>query len=167
MPLLKRTDTRTGTDPPRKCRAASIAGARRVTSGCHLHNSEPRDRRDSNTRGEGRTGSASHVRSQWRIQGPLFLRAPFSASPTKGARAQTPEMYSRASLLGDVVQLAQTLFSRRLFLSLVNKALVSPSAGSQVFHFLQTLRLVGTSCMHERKLGRKLVGLQGNCPDLV
>lgn len=59
--------------------------------------------------------------------------------PTNRARAQRPEIYSLVlGFLGDVVQLGQTLLSRRLVLSLVNKALVSPSAGSQVFHFLQT-----------------------------
>lgn len=40
MSLLKRTDTRAGSDPPSSLRAASIAGTSPVTSRCHLHGSK-------------------------------------------------------------------------------------------------------------------------------
>lgn len=77
VPLLKRTDTRTGTDPPRKCRAASIAEARWVTSGCHLHNSEPWDRRDRNTRVE----SAQEVRHTSAARGVSRYHRSFALRP--------------------------------------------------------------------------------------
>lgn len=145
VPLLKRTDTRTGTNPPRKCRAASIAGARRVTSGCHLHNSEPRDRRDRNTRGGERTGSASPSAASGVSRDLRSFELCPRPRPLKVRGHRDRKFTLVLGLLGDVVQLAQTLLSRRLFLFLVNQAHVSPSAGSQVFHFLQTLRLVDTS----------------------
>lgn len=59
---LKRTDTRTGSDPPSSRRAASIAGPRPVTSHCHLHGSELRNRCDRDARR--RTGKASRARER-------------------------------------------------------------------------------------------------------
>lgn len=139
MPLLKRTDTLTGTDPLRKCRAASIAGARRVTSGCHLHYSEPQDQRDRNTPEWGAQEVRHSSRIQRRVQAPPRLRATHSAPPIKVARAYRPEIYSRTWPSGRCSPaFPDSPFLEISFLSLVNKAHMSPSAESQVFHFLQT-----------------------------
>lgn len=158
MPLLKRTDTRTGSDPPRKCRAASIAKARRVTSRCHLHNFHPRDQRDRNARG------GAHRKRVTRPAAGCALSNPAPSLSALGpahqeALTQRPEMYSgarpsgRCSPAGSVSPFLETKF-----LFLITKARV-PSAGSRVFHFLQALRFVGTCCMHEWTLGRDLVRL--------